>query len=594
MLKDNKIRNIIKLSRQAFCKYKLQIIVLTAFGFLSGILEGIGVNAIIPLFSIIMGRSDESSDTISRFIEKFFLYFDINFTVKYLLIFISLLFIIRAVALVLSGYVQAKITADYEKQTRNNLFSKTLISNWSYLLKQKIGYLENVLMTDIGHASFLLNQISGTIMILTSLLIYTLVAINISFYVTLITFILGGILFLIFKPLIYRTRVLGHETTNVNKQVAHYVNENITGMKVIKVLSVENQVITGGAKYFSHLKKIKIKLFLLKNITGAFVQPVSLIFICAIFAFSYKLPNFNFASLVVIIYLVQRIFSYIQQLQHNLHVTSEMIPFLRAVLDCEDEVMKNKEKRGGNNNFRFSDRLKFKDVKFLYNENKKILSGVNFTIKKGELVGLIGPSGAGKTTIVDLILRLFNPTSGKILLDGKNVLDINIKEWRKNIGYVSQDIFLLNDTIANNIKFYDNSISEKDIIRAAKMANIYDFIQSCSEGLAATIGERGVMLSVGQRQRIIIARTLVRQPKFLVLDEATSALDNESEIQIQKVIENLKGKVTVLAIAHRLSTVINSDKLLVLDNGKIIEQGAPQNLLKDKKSYFTKVYNLRT
>ncbi|MFH1326439.1 MAG: ABC transporter ATP-binding protein [Candidatus Falkowbacteria bacterium] len=593
ILKDNRIRNIVKLSRQAFGKYKRQITILTILGFLTGILEGIGVNAIIPLFSIIMGGKQGGDDIISQFIEKFFLYFDINFSVKYLLIFISLLFIVRAIALVLGGYIQAKITADYEEQTRNNLFSKTLRSSWPHLLKQKIGYLENILMIDIGNSSFLLSQISNTIMILTSLLIYTLVAINISFYITLITFILGGILFLLFKPLIYKTRVLGYETTNVNKKIAHYINENITGMKMIKALSVENQIIIIGAKYFTQLKKIKIKLFLLKNITGAFIQPVSLIFICVIFAFSYKLPNFNFASLAVIIYLVQRIFSYVQQLQHNLHVTNEMVPFLRSALDYEEKVIKNKEVKGGMGHFKFDDKLEFKDVCFAYNTEKEILTSVNFSISRGDMIGLIGPSGAGKTTIVDLILRLFNPTSGKILLDGKNIFDINMKEWRNSIGYVSQDIFLLNDTIANNIKFYDNSIFEKDIIKAAKMANIYDFIQSCSDGLATVIGERGVMLSAGQRQRIIIARILARQPKFLILDEATSALDNESEIQIQKVIENLKGKVTVLAIAHRLSTVINSSKLLVLDNGKIIEQGTSQKLLKDKESYFAKVYNLR-
>jgi len=188
---------------------------------------------------------------------------------------------------------------------------------------------------------------------------------------------------------------------------------------------------------------------------------------------------------------------------------------------------------------------------------------------------------------------LFYPSKGEILLDNVNISGISLSEWRKKIGYVSQDIFLKNDTIANNIKFYNN-ITNKDVEEVAKMANIYDFIQKCPQKFNTMIGERGIMLSAGQRQRVIIARVLARKPEFLVLDEATSALDNESELKIQKVIENLKKKVTVLVIAHRLSTIINSDKLYILEKGKIIEEGSPKELLKDKESYFTKVYNLRT
>jgi len=152
---------------------------------------------------------------------------------------------------------------------------------------------------------------------------------------------------------------------------------------------------------------------------------------------------------------------------------------------------------------------------------------------------------------------------------------------------------LQNDTISNNIKFYNDDISEQDIIEGAKMANIYDFINNLPNKFQTIIGERGVLLSGGQRQRIIIARILARKPKLLILDEATSALDNESEIQVQKVIENLKGKITALVIAHRLSTIINSDRLLVIDKGKIVEQGKPQELLRDKETYFYKVYNIR-
>src|SRR3989338_1414349 len=170
---------------------------------------------------------------------------------------------------------------------------------------------------------------------------------------------------------------------------------------------------------------------------------------------------------------------------------------------------------------------------------------------------------------------------------------IELTDWRRNIGYVSQDIFLMNDTVANNIRFYDDTVTDKELRVAAKLANIGGFVDTLPQKYETIIGERGVMLSAGQRQRIVIARILARQPELLILDEATSALDNESEIKIQEVIKKLKGKITVLAVAHRLSTVIDSDRLIVLEDGRIVEQGQPAKLLEDKGSYFSKVYNLR-
>ena len=190
---------------------------------------------------------------------------------------------------------------------------------------------------------------------------------------------------------------------------------------------------------------------------------------------------------------------------------------------------------------------------------------------------------------MDLLLRLVDPSGGEILLDGKDIRTIRLKEWRRRVGYVSQDIFLLNDTIANNIRFFDPSITDEDVTRAASMANIYEFVRTCKDGFETVVGERGIMLSAGQRQRIAIARVLARSPDILILDEATSALDNESEAKIQEVIDQLRGKVTVLIIAHRLSTVMSADMLLVLEKGTIVEEGKPGELLSDTRSRFYKM-----
>lgn len=593
MLRENKIRKILELSRRAFSGYKLQIAIVAILGFFSGMLEGVGINAIIPLFSFVVNNQNRGDDTISEIIRKIFLFFDINFSLKYLLIFISLMFILKAIILVLSNYIAAKIATDYEESVRNRLLGVALKATWPHLLKQKLGHLENILMIDVERSSILLLLISNTIMTVAGLLVYILVAINISFYITLMTLFIGGLLFFIFKPFIYKTRETANRVTALNKQIAHQINESALGMKTIKTGVVGDEIIKIGKGFFNRLKKLKIRLFLLKNITGSFLQPISLIFVCVVFAVSYKMPSFHFAALLAVIYLIQKIFQYIQQFQVNLHTMNEAVPYLKNVLNYEESAQSNGESSLGQHDFCFDKSLEFKNIHFVYTAEKEILSDVSFDVKKGEMVGLIGPSGAGKTTVVDLILRLFEPSGGQILVDEKNITEINLKKWREHIGYVSQDIFLINDTILNNIKFYNESINYEDVVEAAKMANIYDFIQTCPDGFNTLIGERGIMLSMGQRQRIVIARELVRRPEILILDEATSALDNESEVQIQQTIERLKGKMTIVVIAHRLSTIMNCDRLIVLENGHAVEQGAPAELLKDDKTYFYKVYNIR-
>ena len=563
-------------------------------GFISGILETIGITAIIPLFSFVLKDKTGGTDIISTTFTKFFGFINIQLNFYVLAAFIILLFIAKSIVLLWANNINAKITANFEKQMRVDMFRSVLNTNWTFLSGQKIGYLEKIVMDHIARTSEMLRHLSGTILLITNLLIYIFIALNISSIITLLTLSIGCILFLFYKPIAHKTRKISQYYADNNKIVANIINENMIGIKTIKATASENKVWEKVKKHFNELQFARVRMSVLSYIAIAFLQPIIIIFIIILFAFSYTRPDFNLASFVVIIYLIQKIFSYIQNIQGKLQTIYESLPYLKSVVDNKKIIRHNKEITDGNEVFDFQKEITFKKISFFYSPEKGIvLNDVNFTIKKGESVRLVGPSGAGKTTIVDLLLRLFEPNSGEILIDGKNINTINVKKWREVIGYVSQDIFLLNDSIENNIRFYDDSLSNEIVIKATKMANIYDFIETLPEKLSTQVGERGVKLSAGQRQRIILARVLARSPKILILDEATSSLDNESEVQVQNAIKNLKGKITVLAIAHRLATVMNSDTLLALENGKIIEQGEPENLLRDKNSYFYKVFHIR-
>jgi len=235
-------------------------------------------------------------------------------------------------------------------------------------------------------------------------------------------------------------------------------------------------------------------------------------------------------------------------------------------------------------------RVEFEEVSFAYDGHCRVLNGISFAVEPGEVVALVGPSGAGKTTLANLIPRFYDPGAGRILLDGEDIRNIDLTSLRKQIGLVPQDPVLFSTSIANNISAFSPGADRDDVIRAAKMANAHDFIEEMPEGYDTVVGERGARLSGGQRQRVAIARAIFRDPRILILDEATSALDAESEALIQEALVRLQKDRTTFIIAHRLSTIKNASKIIVLDGGRVVESGTHAELLAGGRLY-PRLYN---
>lgn len=577
---------------RVFAKYRLHVLALAGLGFLSAVIEGIGINAVVPLMSFFTGGAGTPTDLITHAISALFAFLHIPFSFRYLLGFVVALFFLRAIFTAVFSFMRGWITADFLATESASVLSLILKAQWPFLLRQKLGNLQNTAVRDIQRTRDLLYMQVQFIQSVTGLLMYLLVAFNISPFTTGLTVAGGGVLMLLVRPLLMRTNRVGGAMASTEKEVTQFLGEHIIGMKTLKASGQEDRALESGKGFIAKLRALTIRMVAVQSVSSSLFQPFSVIFVVILFAITYRLPSFSIISFAATLYLIQKIFTYMESAQSSLQGVFEMLPYAKNVLVYKETLEARKEKNGKGRPFSFEKEIVFDSVVLSYEGRPDVLRDVSFILPRGSTVGVIGPSGAGKTSVADILLRLFEPTGGNILVDGTDSADISLADWRRHIGYVSQDVFLLNGTVEENIRFYRPELSHHAVVEAAKKANIHDFIESLPQGYDTNTGDRGALFSGGQRQRVALARALAGKPDLLVLDEATSALDNESERLIQEAIKGLHGSVTVFMIAHRLSTIEAADRVLVLEGGRITAEGSPEELRADPGSYLSRMQEL--
>ncbi len=399
-------------------------------------------------------------------------------------------------------------------------------------------------------------------------------------------------------PVDYLSRIMKKAAQTSQKKIGNLssiMQEIISGIRIVKAFNMEKYEI----EKFKKTNKEYFKAMMKGNSAKALLTPTneilaSIAISAALIIGGFEIINGKMTTGTFFAYFFA-LFSMYAPLRSITNASSTLkrsqasIDRINEILNEEIKV-KEKEKPTPINNF--SDIITFKDVYYAYDDKNWILNNMNFSIKKGETIAFVGESGAGKSTIASLFLRFYDVNEGKIIIDKVDIRDYCVNDLRNLIGYVSQETFLFNDTIRNNIIYGKEKINENEIIKAAKNSGSYDFIMSLPNKFDTMIGERGYALSGGQRQRIAIARALIKNPGILILDEATSALDTESEKLVQNALNVLMKGRTNIIIAHRLSTVANADRIMVLSNGKIVETGSHKSLL-EIKGYYWKLYNIR-
>jgi len=478
---------------------------------------------------------------------------------------------------------------------RNELYDHIQRQSLSFFTKSPTGILMSRITNDV-------NLIQGAVSeAVTSIMKDSFTLVGLTFVIFYRDWKLACIAAVVFPLTIYpiakfgeRMRRIATGTQVTMGSLTSLLQETISGTRIVKAFGMEGYEGRRFSKENENLFRLSMKAVSIRAMSSPFMEFLGGLGIAAIIFYGgYQVIQgvstpgtfFSFLTALIMLYEpVKRLTNVNNTIQQGISAAVRVF----AIMDMKPEI-KNRE--NAVELPRISKEIEIRNMTFTYGD-EPVLTNINLNIKSGEVVAFVGMSGGGKTTLVNLIPRFYDVTEGEILIDGHDIRDVTMESLRGQIGIVTQQTILFNDTVKNNIAYGDIKTSEQDIINAAKAANAYPFIKNLPEGFDTVIGEQGARLSGGERQRISIARALLKDAPILILDEATSSLDTESEIEVQEALENLMKGRTTLVIAHRLSTINNADRIIVLVDGKIVEKGTHDFLLAQKGEYF-KLYNMQ-
>ena len=469
---------------------------------------------------------------------------------------------------------------------RKRIFEQLQSLSLSYYSTSHSGELINSITTEINQIKQAFQLFAVLVVRISSLIAYIASIFWLSWQLSLIAILLYTLLSVGLSNLIARVREASFAVPKANGNLASIAIQFINGIKTVKSSATEDferkrfyQASTNIIRAEKRVATVSSMVMPLAEALGSTILILMVLMAFNLFIVSGKLPA---SSLLTFMFALLRILPLVSQFNG----ARENLSRFQGSIHNIQELIKHENKPYLDNGKLVFSGLKqgisFRSVDFGYESNNLVLQDISLTIEKGKVTALVGSSGAGKSTLADLISRFYDPTQGLIIFDGEDLRNFDITSVRQKMAIVSQDTFIFNTSVRENIAYGIQEIYEKDIWEAAQLAHAVEFINELPDGLDTVLGDRGVRLSGGQRQRIAIARALLRNPEILILDEATSALDSVTEQLIQESLEKLSQGRTVIAIAHRLSTIAKADKIVVLEQGRVVEQGSYQDLLMRK------------
>ncbi len=561
--------------------------------FASGTAQVFASSIVVPIISIFISEPSYGNiENINRVVLQLLSQFGIQMSIyNLLLLFVGIeIFCFGLVYLQerLAYYARAKFVINIRK----NLLRKILWSRWSSLLDVSSGEIASYLTLETQRASVSAFSLLDALVALGYILTFSSVFLIFYWKFVLVLLFVIGLSFYLTKSIQYKSQILGNEQTIENNSFLNTIVEFLRGIKLIKVSALENYAYNVLHKSSQRNQMVSKDIEDYQAKMNFFVNSVKSVTMVLIIFFALIVFKIEIAILALFVYIFQKIMPKINLFQVRFLFFLTSYSSLKEIEEFSKKLLFEEDVKHGRKSFgKLEKGILFKKVSFNYG-NANILDDVSIEIQPKNTVGIAGSSGAGKSTLVDLLLGLHKPNRGAIYIDSVNLFDYELKTWRDRIGYVTQDDIMFNDTIWNNLVFGLESVEQEWVYHCARLANIHQFILETPQGYNTVIGEGGAKLSGGQKQRLSLARALIRRPELLILDEATSALDTESEKVIQNSISQISHKMTIVVIAHRLSTLVDSDIIYIIDNGRVVEKGTYTSLIR-YDGYFSKMHKLQ-
>ena len=506
-----------------------------------------------------------------------------------------MLAVVGAVLMYWNTIFSTVISSSIYKDIVTDIYNKIQTLDMEYFSGKKTGDMMIRVMTDPSNINSIILEIFDMISEIIKVGLCLGIAFYIDFDLTLGVMVVTPILIITVRRYAKRLKRSGKHRQEALDSLNSKLQETLSGIRIIRAFATEDYEINNFKKKNANLKKIAVRSARYNAKANSIMEAMNYIIIALLLMFSgyrvLRAKSFTPGDFITIVGAISSMYTPARRAMTRFNSISVNMSSITRVSEILEEMPSIVNRENCIKFENFASDITFENVDFKYRDStEKILKNINLNVKKGETVAFVGNSGGGKSTLVNLIPRFFDVSGGSLRIDGIDIRDYEIKSLRKAIGIVPQETFLFSGTILSNIKYSRRDATFEEIVEAAKQANAHEFIENLSDGYNTEIGERGVKLSGGQKQRIAIARAILENPQILILDEATSALDNESEKLVQDALEKLMEGKTTFVIAHRLTTIENSNKIVVIQKGEIKEVGNHNELL-NKNGIYKALYN---
>lgn len=557
------------------------------------LLEGVGILLLVPMISMSGIVSLETEGTPILSLLKFLKDIPSAWGLP-LILGIYVLLVVGQNLLQRQVTIQnTTIQHSFLRHMRLETYDAVLYANWEFFIKNRKSDLINLLTYEITRTSAGINSFLQFM----ASLIFTFIQISLALWlsptITLFVLLCGLVIIFLNRKFLKKSLDLGNRNFELGKSYLAGITDQINGIKDIKSNILEESRMNWYRSITKSMQDEQVEYTKLKTTSQSYYKIASAMLIAIFIFIAINMFNAQASQLMLIILIFSRLWPKVAGIQASMEQIATTIPAFTAVKSLQEECHNARELEKVVNQrvepISLKKNIECSNVYFRYNPSAEAyaLQDINITIPSNQMTAFVGPSGAGKSTLIDLLMGLNRPEEGQILIDGTPLSSNNLLALRRAISYVPQDPFLFNGSIRENLLMIEPHVSEEQIWEALEFSAAAEFVRRLPSGLDTLIGDRGIRLSGGERQRLVLARAILRKPSILVLDEATSALDTENEAKIQAALERLKGKMTIIVIAHRLSTIRNAEQVIVLEQGKVVQQGAFDQLAMEKRGLFS-------